>query len=147
MIYKKIKKIKFKNKIYAIIIDSSNFKKKGVTFFTENSMNLQVGFMKHPKESNILPHKHRPIKRILYKTTEVIYVIKGELRVDFYTIKKKYLFSQRIKAKSIIILIDGAHGFKVSKDIEMIEVKQGPYKETQDKKKFDPINEKKIKYK
>lgn len=147
MINKKIKKIKFKNKIYAIIIDSSNFKKKGVTFFTCNSMNLQVGFMKHPKERKILPHKHRPIKRILYKTTEAIYIIKGELRVDFYSIKEKYLFSKIVKAKSIIVLIDGAHGFKVSKDIEMIEVKQGPYIESQDKKKFDPIDEKKIKFK
>jgi hypothetical protein len=100
MINKKIKKIKFKNKIYAIIIDSSNFKKKGVTFFTGNSMNLQVGFMKHPKEYKILPHKHRPIKRILNKTTEAIYIIKGELRVDFYSIKEKYLFSKKVKAKS-----------------------------------------------
>jgi len=67
--------------------------------------------------------------------------------VDFYSIKEKYLFSKRVKAKSIIVLIDGAHGFKVSKDIEMIEVKQGPYIEFQDKKKFDPIDEKKIKFK
>ena len=34
------------------------------------------------------------------------------------------------------MLMDGGHGFKVLKDLEMIEVKQGPYKLTSDKNKF-----------
>ena len=110
-------------------------------------MNLQIGFMKHPSGHSILPHKHYPVKRILNQTTEAIYIIKGELRVDFYTIKEKYLFSKKIKSKSIIALMEGAHGFKVSKDIEMIEIKQGPFVKQIDKKKFLPIDEKKIKFK
>ena len=142
-----ISKIKYKNKIFAIIIKNKNFKKKGITFFTENKMSLQVGFMKHPKGYKILPHRHYPIKRYINKSSEVIYVVKGELRVDFYTIKREYLFSKEVKSKSIIILIDGAHGFKVSKNIEMIEVKQGPFNKQIDKKKFSPVDEKKIKYK
>ena len=143
----KITRVKYKNKIFAIIINNNNLKKKGITFFTENKMNLQIGFMKHPSGHSILPHKHYPVKRILNKTTEAIYIIKGELRVDFYTNKEKYLFSKKIKSKSIIALMDGAHGFKVSKDIEMIEVKQGPFVKQIDKKKFLPIDEKKIKFK
>ena len=55
---------------------------------------------------------------------------------------KGYLFSKVIKSKSIIILIDGAHGFKVSKNIEMIEVKQGPFIKQIDKK-IPSIDEKK----
>ena len=31
-----ITKVKYKNKIFAIIIDDNNLKKKGITFFTEN---------------------------------------------------------------------------------------------------------------
>ena len=60
---------------------------------------------------------------------------------------KKYLFSKVIKNKSILILIDGAHGFKVLEKIEMIEIKQGPYIERKDKEKFIPIDESKIKIK
>jgi hypothetical protein len=142
-----ITKVKYKNKIFAIIIKNENLKKNGITFFTENKMNLQIGFMKHSKGYKILPHKHYPVKRVLNKTTEAIYVIKGELRVDFYTNKEEYLFSKIIKSKSIIALMDGAHGFKVSKNIEMIEVKQGPFVKQIDKKKFHPIDEKKIRYK
>ena len=52
-------------------------------------------------------------------------ILKGILRVDFYN--KKLSFSKRIKAKDIIMLVHGAHGFKVIKDVQMLEIKQGPY--------------------
>ena len=45
------------------------------------------------------------------------------------------------------MLVNGAHGFKVIKEVEMIEVKQGPYSLSKDKIKFDKIDEKKIKFK
>ena len=45
-----IEEIKYKKKIFAIIIKPS-FLKKGVNFFTKNSFNQQVGFMKHPKKA------------------------------------------------------------------------------------------------
>ena len=43
--------------------------------------------------------------------------------------------------------VHGGHGFKVVKDVEMIEVKQGPYNIEKDKVKFNEVNEKKIKLK
>jgi len=78
-------------------------------------------------------------KRItkILSTTEVIILLKGILRVDFYNQKQKYLFSKILKKKSIILLVHGGHGFKVIKDVEMIEVKQGPYFISKDKVKFD----------
>ena len=33
----------------------------------------------------------------------------------------------------------GGHGFKILKDAQMIEVKQGPYQNIKDKKKFNNI--------
>ena len=45
------------------------------------------------------------------------------------------------------MLSSGGHGFKILKDIEMIEVKQGPYFLSKDKVKFDKTNENKIKFK
>ena len=45
------------------------------------------------------------------------------------------------------MLVNGGHGFKVLKDVEMIEVKQGPYILTSDKVKFKKVDEKKIKIK
>jgi hypothetical protein len=45
------------------------------------------------------------------------------------------------------MLVHGGHGFKILKDVEMIEVKQGPYHLVSDKIKFKSIDEKKIKIK
>ena len=77
----------------------------------------------------------------------MLIILKGKLRVDFYTKNKKYLFSQILKKNNIIILNQGGHGFKVIQPIEMIEVKQGPYNLRLDKKVFDAIEEKKIRLK
>jgi len=57
-----------------------------------------------------------------------------------------YLFSKKINERDIIMLIHGGHGFKVLKNVEMIEVKQGPYSLANDKVKFKTVDEKKIKF-
>ena len=103
--------------------------------------------MKHKKGHIIKPHKHKKRITKILSTTEVILLLKGVLRVDFYNQNKKYLFSKILREKSIIMLVHGGHGFKVIKDVEMIEVKQGPYNIEKDKVKFNEVNEKKIKIK
>ena len=45
------------------------------------------------------------------------------------------------------MLSSGGHGFKVLKDVKMIEVKQGPYSVSKDKVKFKKIDESQIKIK
>jgi mannose-6-phosphate isomerase-like protein (cupin superfamily) len=49
-----------------------------------------------------------------------------------------YLESRILNAGDLILLIRGGHGFKVLEDLEMFEVKQGPYAGDQDKIKFEP---------
>ena len=142
-----IENIVHKKKLFAVIVKNKYRKKKGVTFFTPKEATQQFGYIKHPKNYIIQPHLHnKKLTKILY-TTEVIILLKGILRVDFYDNKKKYLFSKEISGGDIIMLVSGGHGFKVIKNVEMIEVKQGPYSLSQDKKKFQITDEKKIKIK
>ena len=103
--------------------------------------------MKHKKNYVIKPHKHNIRLTKILMTTEVIILFKGILRVDFYVNETKYLFSKKIFEKDIIMLVNGGHGFKVLKDVEMLEVKQGPYSLSKDKIKFDKVDEKKIRIK
>ena len=142
-----IEKIIHKNKLYALIVSGNYRNKKGITFFTPDNATQQFGYMKHKKGHIIKPHKHLKRTTKIFTTTEVILLLKGILRVDFYNQKKKYLFSKILKKKSIILLVHGGHGFKVIKDVEMIEVKQGPFNISKDKVKFNEIDEKKIKIK
>ena len=142
-----IENVFYKNKLFALIVRSKFRKKGGINFFTPNNATQQFGYMKHKKGYIILPHQHNKRLTRILSTTEVILLLKGTLRVDFYNNKKIYLFSKIINEKDIIMLVHGGHGFKVLKNVEMIEVKQGPYSLASDKDKFNKIDEKKIKIK
>jgi len=142
-----IEKIYHKKKLYALIVRSKFRKKKGINFFTPKDTTQQFGYMKHKKGHLVKPHRHNKRLTKIMRTTEVILLLKGKLRADFYNEKKKYLFSKIVKEKDIIMLVHGGHGFKVLKNVEMIEVKQGPYNLEKDKIKFDQVDEKKVRIK
>ena len=135
-----IERIYNHKKLYALIVRGSYRKKKGISFFTDTKASQQVGFMKHKKNYIIFPHKHNKRKKNaiakIDTTTEVLIILKGTLRVDFYRQNEKYLFSKKLYANDLITLSSGGHGFKVLKDVEMIEVKQGPYDLEADKVRF-----------
>ena len=140
-----IEKISHKKKVFGYPL---RYKKKlGVNFLTPKNLTHQIGFIKHKSKHLIKPHKHyKNIRRIEY-TSEVLILLKGKLRVDFYSDKEKYLFSKIIKKNDIIILNNGGHGFKVLDTVEMLEVKQGPYNTKADKKVFANVEDKLIKIK
>jgi len=142
-----IEKVVHKKKLQALIVRGKYRNKKGITFFTPNESTQQFGYMKHKKKYVIKPHSHKKRSTKILSTTEVILILKGILRVDFYTQYKKYLFSKILKEKDIIMLVHGGHGFKVLKDVEMLEIKQGPYSLNKDKIKFDNIGDNKIRIK
>ena len=142
-----IEKIKYKKKLFALIVRGKYRNKKGINFFTPKEATQQFGYIKHKKGHIIQPHLHRKRLTKIVTTTEVILLLKGSLKIDFYNEQRKYLFSKILNAKDIVMLVEGGHGFKVIKDVEMIEVKQGPYNLIKDKIKFTGIYEKRIKIK
>ena len=142
-----IEKIIYKKKLLAFIVRGKYRKKKGITFFTPNESTQQFAYMKHNKKHIIKPHLHKRRLTKVFYTTEVILLLKGVVRVDFYNQFKKYLFSKILKPKDIIMLVSGGHGFKILKDVEMLEIKQGPYNLIKDKIKFENIDDRYIKFK
>ena len=100
-----IEKIKYKNKLFALIVSGNYRNRKGITFFTPDDTTQQFGYMKHKKGHIIKPHKHKKRITKILSTTEVIILLKGILRVDFYNQKQKYLFSKILRKKSIILLV------------------------------------------
>jgi len=142
-----IEKIYNEKKLYALIVRNKYKKKRGVRFFTDKKATQQFGYMNHKKHHLILPHRHNKRQSQILLTTEVIIILDGILRVDFYNNKEKYMFSKKLYRDDLIMLSNGGHGFKVLKDVKMIEVKQGPYSLSMDKVKFAKVNENKIKIK
>lgn len=133
-----ISKIEHQGKLYAMIV-SARFSEPGVNFVTPDEASLQVGFMNHPAGKKIKPHIHTPTTRNIYFTHEVLIIKRGKLRVDFYDEQKNYLESHILESGDVILLEYGGHGFEVLEEIEMIEVKQGPYKAEADKNRFEGI--------
>ena len=127
------------------IIIPENFEEKGIHFFTPNEFSQQLAYMHHPTGKIIEPHLHISVSREVEYTLEVLFIKKGKLRVDFYTNEKKYLNSRILNAGDVILLATGGHGFEVLEEIEMIEVKQGPYAGEQDKSRFTGVDNKQIK--
>lgn len=125
--------------LLALIVRSS-YEKPGIRFFTPNEFSQQLAFMRHPAGKLINPHVHNPVRREVSFTQEVLIIRKGALRVDFYLPDQVYLYSARLNAGDVILLIEGGHGFEVLDEVEMIEVKQGPYAGDKDKTLFSGIS-------
>ncbi|MFB6224896.1 MAG: hypothetical protein ABEI13_00385 [Candidatus Paceibacteria bacterium] len=128
--------IEHDSRIIAIIVRHT-YNDDGVNFFTPSEFSQQLAYMKRPKNEEINAHIHNRVERSVNYTQEVLIIRSGRLRVDFYTPQKIYLHSRILEAGDVILLASGGHGFKVIDDVEMFEIKQGPYFEQDDKKIFD----------
>ncbi len=142
----KMELIKKKEKILAMVI-RNDYTCKGVNFITPNEYSQQVAYMNHPAGKIIDAHVHNLVHRNVMLTQEVLLIKKGKLRVDFYDDYEDYLESIVLEAGDVILLISGGHGFVVLEDVQMIEVKQGPYSGDEDKTRFLGIKDNEVKYK
>lgn len=131
-----IEEIRNEGELLAIII-RRNFNDPGISFVTPNELTQQLAYMRHPAGKQIRPHLHNPAPREVIYTHEVLFIRRGKLRVDLYDGGQQYLHSRILEAGDVILLAGGGHGFEVLEELEMIEVKQGPYVGEADKTRFD----------
>ena len=141
-----IKQIHNKEKLLGIIV-KKDFHKEGIEFFTDDELSQQLAFMSHKKGHEIVPHYHNQVPRTIHYTQETLFIRSGKLRVDFYDDEQKYLESHVLEAGDVILLVSGGHGFEVLEDLEMFEVKQGPYIGEKGKTRFTAIAKDRIKVK
>ena len=139
-----ITEIKHRGELLAMIL-SGRFNEPGIHFFTPNSFSQQLAFMRHPQGKVIQPHVHNSVVRQVQYTLEVLVLRKGRMRVDFYDNAKSYIESQIMDAGDVILLATGGHGFEALEEIEMFEIKQGPFVGEADKTRFEGVAPEKIK--
>ena len=135
--------LKLNDKIIAIIIRSS-FSKNGIEFFTPNNFSQQLGYMKREKGYHIEPHIHNSIAREVMLTQEILFIKSGKVRVDFYSDDQVYFESRILNNGDIILLANSGHGIVTLEESEIIEVKQGPYLEAEDKVRFKAVSEENV---
>ncbi len=140
-----IERVYIEDKTYAIII-RNDYHESGIHFMTEANYSQQMAYMHHEKGKTIDAHIHNHELRNVIQTQEVLVLRKGKLRVDFYTDEREYFGSKSLCAGDVILLAYGGHGFEVLEEVEMIEIKQGPYLGERDKERFPGVNSMQIRW-
>ena len=128
-------KIIHNGNVIALII-RKGFKPDGISFFSANDYPLQLGAMTRPKGYQIMPHNHKPLKRMTTCTQEVLFIQSGQVCVDFYSLKQVFLQSRRLNAGDIILFAGAGHAIEFIKKSVIFEVKNGPYIQGADKSRF-----------
>jgi len=132
-------RVEHEGQLLALIVRHT-FREPGITFFTDDQLSQQMGFMRHPAGKVIEPHVHNHISRSVSFTQEALFIRSGKIRVDFYSESQAYLCCYELAAGDVVLLVSGGHGFEVIEEVEMIEVKQGPYAGDKDKTRFSGVS-------
>ena len=118
--------------IHAIVL-RREYAGRGPSFFTPGEFSQQLGLLAHPKGKVVERHRHKLVRREIFRTQEVLVVLDGRIRVDLFTEEGAPIKSVRLKAGDAILLARGGHKVVVLEDSRIIEVKQGPYAGFEDK--------------
>jgi hypothetical protein len=106
------------------------------TFYTPDDFDLQVGKIVYPAGSVIARHQHPQVARTVASALEVLLVQQGRMIVDVYTDDHDLLCSREMGPGDLVVLASGGHGFRLLENTVLLEVKQGPYRPSQDKELF-----------
>jgi mannose-6-phosphate isomerase-like protein (cupin superfamily) len=140
-----IEEIRIDGELCAIILPVS-YDRPGIQFFTRNDLSQQLASMSYPAGKVIPSHTHKPVRREVFYTQEALFIRKGRVRVDFFSKRQEYRTSRVLGPGDVILLIAGGHGFEVLEELNMVEVKQGPYAGDSDKTRFSAVLPEKLKF-
>jgi mannose-6-phosphate isomerase-like protein (cupin superfamily) len=109
---------------------------KQTTFITPPDAKQQVGFIVYPKGGTIPRHIHRPLERHIIGMAEVLVVRSGHCQIEVYDGHESLVAVRDLYQNDVVLMVGGGHGFQVKEDTVLLEIKQGPYLGTEDKKLF-----------
>jgi oxalate decarboxylase/phosphoglucose isomerase-like protein (cupin superfamily) len=106
------------------------------TFLTPPDVPLQLGLVAYPSGESIPRHIHKPVKRDVQGTPEVIIVQQGSGTLEIYSPTGDLLKTKRFEGGDVFLFLAGGHGFVLDEDTVLFEIKQGPYLHDADKERF-----------
>ena len=118
--------------ILAIIIRADS-KFEGISFLTPDNFGLQIGTMLRPKNDLVPAHIHPQQTRVVKGTQEVLILRSGKMFLELFDEDKNLVESLTIMSGDIILLAYGGHQITMIEEVDLVEVKQGPYIKDLDK--------------
>jgi hypothetical protein len=141
----KVDEVRIDGELCAMVLPAC-YDKPGIQFFTRGELSQQLASMSYPAGKIIPSHTHKPVRREVFYTQEALFIRKGRVRVDFFSKQQEYRTSRVLGPGDVILLISGGHGFEVLEELNMVEVKQGPYAGEMDKTPFLAVLPEKLKF-
>ncbi|MCJ7581533.1 MAG: hypothetical protein MUP98_13485 [Candidatus Aminicenantes bacterium] len=130
-----VEKVMVGEDIIAIIL-RKEYDRPGPVFFTPNEFSQQLGMLVHPKGKIVNRHRHKLVKREIFRTQEVLVILEGKIKVDLFDKEANLIKSVILTSGDTILLAQGGHSVEVLEDAKIIEIKQGPYAGFDDKDFF-----------
>lgn len=119
----------------ALVIRSA-YQVEGIEFLTPPEQSQQLGIMKRPEGYQVDPHKHIEQQRTIEDTNEVLIVRSGLLRIELFDDNQKVTDTFEVGPGDTVLLGADGHGITFVQESIVIEVKQGPYSQINDKVRF-----------
>ena len=132
---KTIECIENKGTLFALIVRNNCIADR-TTFYTEDNFNFQLGHIIYGKGSTIPRHIHKPVERSISGTNEVLVVQKGSCQAKIYNSEREFIASTVLEVGDVILLNGGGHEFIAIEDLQLLEIKQGPYSDQSEKERF-----------
>jgi hypothetical protein len=109
---------------------------EATTFVTPDDAAQQVGFIVHEAGYEVKRHYHLPLERTITGTGEVLVVRAGRCEMEVYDDDQQLVATHELVEGDVMVMVGGGHGFKMLEDTVLLEIKQGPYYGTHEKKYF-----------
>lgn len=91
---------------------------------------LQMIGLKHPKGAYLKAHYHSSKHLTTSQVQECLFVKKGKVKLDIYGPSPRFKFLKKVflKTGEAFIILKGGYGIHMLQNSELIEWKNGPYK-------------------
>jgi quercetin dioxygenase-like cupin family protein len=114
--------------VLARLIRSSEIIFNELNFYSLPDEGIQFGTWGYDKGKSLAAHNHKKHDKLSLRTSELIFVLSGGLKVSLYTELDEILSEFTILVGDVLICLAGGHGYEVLEDgTKILEIKNGPY--------------------
>lgn len=131
-----IERIESHGELLAMVI-RAGYKPEHTHFVTSEKEGLQLGF--HARKQGERVKAHRSLHfdhHTQHPLCKIYYLQNGKATIDMYDRQDQQISVITIHPGDTIIFFSGGHGLTFMEDSQMIEVKQGPYRQRDNEKRF-----------
>ncbi len=137
-----VEKISHDGKTLAIVMRNNTLHKMQEAgeesfFATEDELPFQVAIHNKKAGFRFRSHISKPFVNVQdFMPSKIYHVTSGKIRCDIYDNNKQKVNYVELEQGDVIMFVAGGHGVDIIEDGSFIEVKQGPYRGTEDDKVF-----------